>query len=424
MKTNLHINLSLLGMTLIIFLSVNSFSQINWDKYEGNPVLEGDSGDWYEKLNNPVVIHENGVFKMWFSAWSSRIHQVGYAESTNGLDWEVFPVPVMSFGQAGDWDRYKSPHTVIKMNDTLKMWYSGSTNDIDNYTIGYAWSVIEHNWNFLPGPVMEKGANGSWDDSWVYAPSVYYDGSLYYMWYSGSNDDWTDNIGYATSSDGINWYKDYVYSPVIELGEPGTFYDEWLQAVPVIKHNGMYQMWFGGYDGTNNNQGQYFRIGYATSTDGINWTIENNLEPVLDVGESGSWDDKAVHMPSVLIHENRYKMWYGGRGGPWKIGYALGDSVVISNQSVQLDPIPDILDIYPCPLTNMATISYQLPEKSPVTLEIYNNQGQLVSTLVNEVKEQGKYEIIFDSMGLQPGIYFCVLKTNEGIQTKKLIKLD
>jgi hypothetical protein len=33
------------------------------------------------------------------------------------------------------------------------------------------------------------------------------------------------------------------------------------------------------------------------------------------------------------------------------------------------------------------------------------------------------YEITFDGSGLLPGVYFCVLKTNEGIQTKKIIKL-
>ena len=357
---------------------------------------------------------------MWFVGYYSGNYQVGYAESTDGLDWEVFPVPVIPFGQPGEWDYFKIPCTVIRINDTLKMWYHGSTNMVNNFSIGYAWSVDEHIWNIYPEPVLEKGENGSWDESFIYGPSVYFDGTQYHMWYSGSFNEWDDQIGYAISSNGIKWDK-YEYNPVIELGEPGTFYDEWVQAGPVIKQNGIFQMWFGGYDGTNNSLWYYFRIGLATSTNGINWTIENNLEPVLDVGESGSWDDDALHFPSVIIHDGRYKMWYGGNGNSWKIGYALGD--LVTNLSEQSNPIPEILNVDPCPFTNRATISYRVKEKSQVTLEIYNYNGQLVSTLVNEVKKQGKYEVLFNSTVLHPGVYFCVLKTNEGKQTKKIIKL-
>ena len=56
MKTNLHINLFLSGLTLFIFLSVNSFSQINWEKFENNPVLEGESGTWNQEVYHPNVI--------------------------------------------------------------------------------------------------------------------------------------------------------------------------------------------------------------------------------------------------------------------------------------------------------------------------------------------------------------------------------
>jgi len=424
MKTNLHINLSLLGLTLFIFLSVNSFCQINWEKYENNPVLEDETNSWYQMVYHPVVIHEENTFKMWFCGWHSGIYEIGHATSPDGINWVVWPVPVIPVGQPDDWDRYKFPSTVIWINDTLKMWYTGSLNLIDDLSIGYAWSVDEYNWNIYPEPVLEKGENGSWDDSWVYAPRVLYDGIQYHMWYSASGDDWHDDIGYATSVDGIGWDKDYENSPVIELGDTGTFYDEWLHAGPVIKHNDYYQMWFGGFDGTNYNPEQYIRVGYASSSDGINWTIENNKDPVMDVGEPGSWDDRIVHMPSVLIHNNRYKMWYGGVGTFFKVGYALGDSVTITSLSEKSNSILEILNVYPCPFTSSTTIYYQLLDSSPVTLEIYNNYGQVVSTLVNnEVKIQGKYKVSFNSMGLNPGIYFCVLKTSEGMQTKKIIKL-
>jgi hypothetical protein len=46
-----------------------------------------------------------------------------------------------------------------------------------------------------------------------------------------------------------------------------------------------------------------------------------------------------------------------------------------------------------------------------------------MATLVNEVQQLGKQSVVFNTIGLKPGIYFCVLKTNEGVQSKKMIKL-
>ena len=74
------------------------------------------------------------------------------------------------------------------------------------------------------------------------------------------------------------------------------------------------------------------------------------------------------------------------------------------------------------PFTNNIKIMFEIPRKSRISLEVYNYFGQLVSTLVNEVKQQGKHEVIFEGRKLQPGVYFCVLKTNEGVQTRKMLK--
>jgi hypothetical protein len=34
-----------------------------------------------------------------------------------------------------------------------------------------------------------------------------------------------------------------------------------------------------------------------------------------------------------------------------------------------------------------------------------------------------KLILLISTIGLPAGVYFCVLKTNEGVQTKKMIKL-
>jgi len=79
--------------------------------------------------------------------------------------------------------------------------------------------------------------------------------------------------------------------------------------------------------------------------------------------------------------------------------------------------------ISPNPLGSTTLIQYTLHQSSPVTLKILDLSGQVIVTLVNEFQMRGKQKVDFKGNGLKPGIYFCVLKTNEGIQTIKMIKL-
>ena len=58
-----------------------------------------------------------------------------------------------------------------------------------------------------------------------------------------------------------------------------------------------------------------------------------------------------------------------------------------------------------------------------VTIKILDLSGRLVEFLVDENLEQGEQKITFNTEGLMPGVYFCVLKTNQGAQTRKIIKL-
>lgn len=424
MKTKLQINILAMGFILFLFAAINLTAQTNWDKYEGNPVFE-EFGTWAsDGVAAPSVLYEDGIFKMWFYAGGN----IGYAESTDGITWVPNDDPVIPAGTPGNWDEERGHPYVIRVNDTLKMWFAGSSDGWNwDISIGYAWSVDNIEWNIWPDRVLEKGEPGSWDENAVYKPAVCYDGNTYQMWYDGFEGiELTDpeRVGYATSIDGINWEKDMVHNPVMDLGESGTFYETWIGSSCVLFLNNEYQMWFSGWDAFTVSPMRYFRIGYATSTNGIEWTVQNNSMAVVDHGPVDTWDESRAMFPSVLVHEGQYKMWYSGISGfSAKIGYALGDSV-IANISEQYTPALDILNIAPSPFTSSTTISYQLTYSSPITLEIYNYTGQRVLSLVNKVENQGSYEVIFDSKALKSGIYFCVLKTNERIQTKKIIKLD
>jgi len=60
---------------------------------------------------------------------------------------------------------------------------------------------------------------------------------------------------------------------------------------------------------------------------------------------------------------------------------------------------------YPNPVTENATISYNLPEAGTVRLVVYNSIGEAVRELVNETQANGKHSVIFTPGILPQGIY-------------------
>lgn len=75
---------------------------------------------------------------------------------------------------------------------------------------------------------------------------------------------------------------------------------------------------------------------------------------------------------------------------------------------------------YPNPFNPTTRIRYSLPQKTHVTLRIYNLRGQVVATLVDELQSAGERTITLDAGNLAAGIYFCRLETEKYIETKKL----
>jgi hypothetical protein len=76
---------------------------------------------------------------------------------------------------------------------------------------------------------------------------------------------------------------------------------------------------------------------------------------------------------------------------------------------------------YPNPFNPSTVISYQLPVSSDVTLKVYDILGNEITTLVDEYRPAGRYEIEFNASSLPSGVYFYQLKAREFISTKKMI---
>jgi len=78
---------------------------------------------------------------------------------------------------------------------------------------------------------------------------------------------------------------------------------------------------------------------------------------------------------------------------------------------------------YPNPFNPETVISYQLAVMSNVSLKLFDILGNEITTLVNEEKEAGSYEVDFNADKLPGGIYFYCLRAGSFVETKKMILL-
>jgi hypothetical protein len=78
---------------------------------------------------------------------------------------------------------------------------------------------------------------------------------------------------------------------------------------------------------------------------------------------------------------------------------------------------------YPNPFNLSTKITYQLPASENVSLKVYDILGKEVSSLVNEKKPAGSYEVEFGAQGLPGGIYFYKLQAGKNTDIKKMTYL-
>ena len=78
---------------------------------------------------------------------------------------------------------------------------------------------------------------------------------------------------------------------------------------------------------------------------------------------------------------------------------------------------------FPNPFNPSTSIRFQIASPGATTLKVYDILGRELKTLVNEFKSIGEYEIMFNATELPAGIYFYRLRSENFVETKKMILL-
>jgi hypothetical protein len=80
-----------------------------------------------------------------------------------------------------------------------------------------------------------------------------------------------------------------------------------------------------------------------------------------------------------------------------------------------------INSIYPNPFNPITAIDYGLTQNSDVQISIYDINGRLITTLINEFQIAGYHFITWDASNYSSGIYFLNMSSGEISKTKKLV---
>ncbi len=78
---------------------------------------------------------------------------------------------------------------------------------------------------------------------------------------------------------------------------------------------------------------------------------------------------------------------------------------------------------YPNPFNPTTTIKYDIPNTGEVSVVIYDILGRRIKELINTKQQAGRYEIQFNASNLASGVYLYQLRTNDYVNTKKMILL-
>lgn len=139
------------------------------------------------------------------------------------------------------------------------------------------------------------------------------------MWYGSTltwdagNGEMLHVIQHAFAEDGETWQRNGLAVP-FELGRAQAF----SRPAVVMNDSSDFEMWFSYRSGS----GEKYRIGYAHSEGGQNWTLDLNNSGI-EVSAFG-WDSEMIEYPFVFDHDGiRYMLYNGNEYGKTGFGLAV-----------------------------------------------------------------------------------------------------
>jgi hypothetical protein len=309
---------------------------MKWDK-KGLIFVPGDYHNhfpWLKSHAAPPVcdLIGNGIARIYFSCRDKKGRSRPLfieVDAANPKEIRyIHDKPILELGELGTFDDNGiMPSCLVEDGDRKLLYYIGwNPQRTVSYrlAIGLAESTDGKCFKKISeGPICDRSVDEPYFNT---APFVIREDDLWKMWYVSCTgwkiiDDWPEpyyHIKYAESKDGINWKR----TGVICIN-----YNEYSEAIGkpyVFKEEDIYKMIYS-YRKTKSYRSDKscsYRLGYAESVDGINWTRKDNAVGIELAAEG--WDSLMMEYCTGYVYEGRRYLIYNGNGfGETGFGYAI-----------------------------------------------------------------------------------------------------
>lgn len=280
------------------------------------------------------------------------------------------------------------------------LYYAGFNNKTLEEQIGVVETKDFSTWNYLnKDPVIPIKKNGIYDSKQTSNPCVLKHNGLYKMWYQGKSDDGNLHICYSESKDGLSWGNS---EPVFFINQNvGSGYREGYHHPHVVfnEHKNIFQMWYVVYKGDS------VVFSYTESINGINWTESKDTNIVSNDKNIKYW------YPFVLIEKNSYSMWFTKRSPNkiWSIHYASSNDGLSWRYDLDKSLINTnwryffwFIEIF----TKIFNIYFEVP--------VYGIGSPFIW------KENSKYFLLGHEVGPRGKLYISRYASSDGLNWKKI----
>ncbi len=156
------------------------------------------------------------------------------------------------------------------------------------------------------------------------------------------------------------------------------------------------------------------------------WAIgifsDGSLDSVTSVAE---WTSSDTSVAVVENEKDEKGLVVARSEGATEISARVGDlesppqTLVVLNKTAVEEYVSDVYSIpteysllrnYPNPFNLRTIIEYELPQRTLVTIEVYNVQGQVVEVLVDFEQAAGRHSVVWSAQDLSSGVYICRMR--------------
>ncbi|MBL0106953.1 MAG: T9SS type A sorting domain-containing protein [Ignavibacteria bacterium] len=280
--------------------------------------------------------------------------------------------------------------------------------------------------------IFKTTNNGSsWDSVEVNGSAFSYVKSLFFInsslgWLTGGIPLLSTEYVSRTVNGGLNWSIQYNRQPPFNTVYFIDSLNGWLSgqssaaAPTILRTTNSGDNWISEFPGTGYIINSiYFtdkrngwaagenRIIQSTTNGGINWINQTATQPGINYN--------SVYFTDSLT------------------GWAVGDSGtilktttggVLTNFTNTSSEIPDkyfLSQNYPNPFNPVTNLEFGISELEFVSLKIFDVLGNEVSTLVNENKPAGRYEVTFNGADFPSGVYFVRMESGDFMDVKRMV---